>query len=130
MRNRSVPYDKLTPDHIPSAAAIVANRQSWTRGKTLTRKDVEDGTNTIVIREETHKEHSRTYGSGRNTPTQIKTDAKKLGKEFELDKAALEQPLKDDGHSPQKISAAFGKLNSMNESAGVYQKVGPFGDLA
>jgi RHS repeat-associated protein len=111
--------DGLTPDHIPSFAAIRANVERQL-GRPLTAAEaraLRDQTNAMVIRTQTHRQGSRTYG-GRNTPAQIQTDSLDLQAAFQADRAALRQRLIQDGHTPEAIDAAFQKLEQFNRQAG------------
>ncbi|MDR3638112.1 MAG: hypothetical protein P4L84_30180 [Isosphaeraceae bacterium] len=112
----------LTPDHIPSFAAIRANVERQL-GRPLTAAEaraLREQTNTIVIRTQTHQQGSRTYG-GRNTPAQIQTDSLDLQAAFRADQAALRQRLIQDGHTPEAVDAAFQQLDQLNRQAGRYQ---------
>jgi len=113
--------DGLTPDHIPSFAAVRANVERQL-GRPLTAAEARtlyDQTNTIVIRTPTHQQGSRTYG-GRNTAQQIQTDSQNLQSAFQADRAALRQRLIQDGHTPEAVDAAFQQLDQLNRQAGRY----------
>ena len=107
--------DKLTPDHIPSRAALVEQRQrqiydAYAKSKRLSREltekekralrltdaekaEIRDEALAIVKGEKFHRKVSRTFG-GRNTAEQIAEDAKDLSaavrKDFMTDLEALE----------------------------------------
>jgi hypothetical protein len=113
--------DGLTPDHIPSFAAIRADVERQL-GRQLTAAEaraLRNQTNTIVIPTESHKQVSRTY-AGRNTFQQIQADSQNLQRAFHLDRQALRQHLIDRGHSPQAVDGAFRLLDFLNREAGRY----------
>jgi len=113
--------DGLTPDHMPSGAAVRRSEQN-ALGRRLTRAEARqlyDDGNTIVIRGTTHAQSSRTYLS-RNTPARIAGDARNLGYAAQLDTRALQRALIRDGHSRHQVQRAFQRLHAANRADGVY----------
>jgi len=114
--------DRLTPDHIPSSAAVRRNIEVASR-RTLSpaqRRQLHDNaTNTIVIRSRTHAQSSRTY-LNRNTQAQVAGDARNLGYAAQLDMRALQRGLIRDGHSHHQVQRAFQRLHAANRRDGIY----------
>jgi len=113
--------DGLTPDHIPSFAAIRANIEAQT-GRQLRPEQLKtlyERTYAIVIRTQTHQQASRTYG-GRNTSEQVRADSQNLQRAVQLDRAAYRQRLIEQGHSPQAVDEAFRQLDQLNRQEGMY----------
>jgi uncharacterized protein YfcZ (UPF0381/DUF406 family) len=120
MAAKAVVGDNLTPDHIPSFAAV--KKFKITKGGSLTaaqETDLRNNTNTIVYSGTIHKDFSRTYG-GRNTDAQITADAKDLKAAFEADKAKVRPELVK-LYGAAKVDAAFTALNNLNIKSGLYQ---------
>jgi len=113
--------DGLTPDHVPSNAAVRSSVES-SRGQILSgaqRGQLNRRLNTIVIRSRTHETSSRTYGA-RNTQQQIATDARNLGRAAYQDLRALHRPLMRDGFSHSEVQRAFQRLHAANRTDGIY----------
>jgi len=113
--------DGLTPDHIPSFAAVRTHVESQI-GRPLTAaeaRQLRSETSTIIIDTDIHQQISRTYG-GRNSSTQIGADASDLGRAARLDEAAYQQALRDRGYSQRQINDAFAKLHEANRAKGYY----------
>lgn len=92
--------DGLSPDHIPSFAAIRTKFEA-DLGRPLTPTEatkLRNETNTLMIDTEIHQQASRTYG-GRNTTSQIAQDATDLGAAARRDQAALQQRLLNEGYT-------------------------------
>jgi hypothetical protein len=114
--------DDLTPDHVPSFAAIRTHVESQL-GRPLSAaeaRQLRNETSTIMIDTDIHQQVSRTYG-GRNSGTQIGADASDLGNAARLDEAAYSQALRDRGYSQRQINDAFTKLHEVNRAKGYYQ---------
>lgn len=120
LARRSV-KDGLTPDHIPSYAALRGKVESEL-GRKLTAaeaRQLRNSSNSMVVDTRLHQLISRTYG-GRNTQTQILQDAGNLGQAARLDLAAYEQSLLNAGYTQAQVSQAFSRLHNLNRSAGIY----------
>jgi hypothetical protein len=114
--------DGLTPDHIPSFAAVRKSVENDI-GRPLTpseARQLRNETNTLVIDTDLHQQVSATYG-GRNTPAQIEADAQDLGGAAMRDQRALQQALIERGYSPQQVLRAFEKLHAANRARGLYR---------
>lgn len=113
--------DGMTPDHIPSFAAVRQHMENQL-GRRLTDQEatqLRNSTQTIMIDTQMHQQISRTYG-GRNTPQQIAADAANLGAAARADQAAYNQALLNAGYTQQQIDAAFNQLHQANQNAGLY----------
>lgn len=120
MARRSV-KDGLTPDHIPSYAAVRTRVESEL-GRKLTAAEarkLRSNSNSIVVDTRLHQQVSRTYG-GRNSPGQILQDSRNLGQAARLDQAAYQQSLLNSGYTQSQISDAFSRLHNLNRIAGLY----------
>lgn len=112
--------DKITPDHQPSAASLLAAREAEimaAEGRHLTRaeaKAVYDAGASMAIPENVHREFSRTYG-GRNTADQIALDSKNGRRAAALDQVRLRQALVDKGFDADAVDAAFKLRDRLNE---------------
>jgi hypothetical protein len=121
MAAKAVVGDNLTPDHIPSFAAVKKFKEKI-KGGALTGAEetkLRNDTNTIVYSGTIHKDFSRTYG-GRNTNTQITSDASNLKGAFAADKAKIRPELVK-LYGETKVDAAFTALNNLNIKSGLYQ---------
>ena len=113
--------DGMTPDHIPSFAALKKNLENKL-GRQL--DDVEaaslrnEGTS-LLYETSLHQQFSRTYG-GRNSISQIADDAQDLFKAAQKDMDALRKPLKESGMSDADIEKAFELIHEMNRKKGLY----------
>jgi hypothetical protein len=127
-----VKSDNLTPDHIPSGAAVI--RAVTIRDQKLDpnapetdKKIPVSGTsnptylsaNTIVYDTDLHKDYSRTY-LNRNNPAQIKADAADLKVAFSKDVAII-RPYLIKKYDVAKVDAAFKKLDDLNKASGLYK---------
>lgn len=113
--------DGLSPDHIPSFAAIRTQIETKL-GRPLTAveaRQLRNETTAIVIDTDIHQAASATYG-GRNLPAQIAADAADLGKAAQRDQAALQQALQDRGYSRSRVNDAFEQLHQANKNKGLY----------
>lgn len=112
--------DGLTGDHQPSGAAVKELiRESLHSVLTgpLTRamaKNAYKKAITIVMKDAWHKAKSRTYG-GRNTPDQIKADAKDLALAAEKDWQETAIALEAEGFSTTEIEAIWDGLCEARE---------------
>jgi hypothetical protein len=114
--------DGLTPDHIPSFAAVRASMEQQF-GRPLEPFEVtqlRNNTNALVVDTALHQELSVTYG-GRNTPAQIANDSINLRAAAERDLSAYTQRLLDSGYSPQAVQNAAQALHDANVKAGLYK---------
>ena len=113
--------DGMTPDHIPSFAALKKNLERKL-GKEL--NDIEaaslrnQGTS-LLYETSLHQQFSRTYG-GRNSASQIAEDAQDLFKAAQKDMDAIRNPLKDSGMSEVNIEKSFELIHEMNRKKGLY----------
>jgi hypothetical protein len=120
MRRRSV-KDGMTPDHIPSFAAIKKVLET-NLGRKLTEDEarhLRDTTNTLVYSTRLHQQFSRTYG-GRNNPTQILQDSQNLQRAFIEDMERIRSILIKSGYTPKQVDAAFQNLDALNKALGLY----------
>src|SRR5690606_20582819 len=95
--------DGLTPDHIPSYAAV--ERALKDADIDLPREQLEalrKNTNCVVVKTCDHQSFSRTYG-GRNSSNQIKTDAQDLYRAAEADLNTWEPIWRENGWTDSKI---------------------------
>jgi uncharacterized protein YfcZ (UPF0381/DUF406 family) len=121
MTAKAVVGDNLTPDHIPSFAAVKKFKEKI-KGGALTGAEetkLRNETNTIVYSGTLHKDFSRTY-AGRNNDAQITADAKDLKAAFAADKAKIRPELVK-VYDAAKVDAAFTALNNLNIKSGLYQ---------
>jgi hypothetical protein len=127
---RGVTGDKLTGDHIPSRAALFENaleaekaklgRDLTAVEKKLLNKRINDEGITVVLKDTTHAELSRTY-AGRNTAAQIAEDAKDLGKAFGKDAEAILKGLYDDRKLTNEVVGAYLEAYRRNVRKGVFE---------
>ncbi len=139
--------DQMTPDHIPSGAAVVvacylsdgnteASIPSPISSLYQTSSNpyyhVYQKANTIVYDTTIHQKSSPTYGA-RNSREKIIGDAKNLKTAFTNDKAVVataitgSQKTRDSNNKPtdtlvtsQEVETAFTQLNNLNTTAGIY----------
>jgi len=108
--------DRITPDHQPSAAAIIANREAI-EGRALTaaekRQVYREGT-ALALPEDIHRTASRSF-AGRNTSSQIQGDSVNLPRGAGLDQAALRDRLVEAGYDVDAVDAAFRLRDRLNE---------------
>jgi hypothetical protein len=113
--------DDLTPDHVPSFAAI-RTRAERDLDRFLTDQEwdaLRRNTNTVAIDTDIHQEFSRTYG-GRNNPDQILQDSRDLEGAANRDMDALRPHLLNRGYTPRQIDDAFVRLHQLNRARGLY----------
>ncbi len=118
---KAEPGDDLTPDHIPSRAAIQKAREAQL-GRKLTKEEanqLKQNTNTISVRTDIHKA-GPTY-KGNNTAAQVEEDATDLGKAARRDTDALLKNAKDQGADVKKAQEAVDKLHELNRNNGLYK---------
>ena len=113
--------DNMTPDHIPSAAAIKKFLENKL-GRALTKEEASklhgDGT-TLLYETSIHQKHSRTYG-GRNSSDQIIKDASDLFEAANQDMEAIKGVLIESGVSEKDVNAAFERIHEKNRNLGLY----------
>lgn len=121
LTRRGVVGDGLTPDHIPSFAAVrtAIEQRVGRRLTTLELRDLRNDTHCLVICESTHRSASRTYG-GRNTASQIAQDARDLGIAAYADTSTLRTHLLRQGLDAGKVDSAIAELHRLNRAAGWY----------
>ena len=113
--------DKMTPDHIPSFAALKKYLENKL-GRKLRPHEITQYYNdatTILYETSLHQKYSRTYG-GRNTAEQIAEDAQDLYKAAQKDMETLKKHLLDSGASESDIEKAFELIHEMNRKKGLY----------
>ncbi|QEM80900.2 DUF637 domain-containing protein [Halomonas binhaiensis] len=114
LASRSV-KDGMTPDHIPSFAATkqaVSDAELDLSDAQL--RALKNNTNCVVVRTCDHQSFSRTYG-GRNSQTQIQTDAQDLYKAAEADLDTWEPVWRKNGWSDADIANARRKVHEYNK---------------
>ena len=114
--------DGLTPDHIPSFAAIRESIENQI-GRKLTPtqlRELRNETTSIVYDTVMHQQHSRTYG-GRNNRAQIASDALNLRGAAELDMRQIRPHLIEGGMAPDEIERAFAAIHDANVANGLYK---------
>lgn len=125
MAARAVVGDNLTPDHIPSFAAIKKYREKVQGGAITGAAEtaLRNSTNTIVYSGTIHQKFSRTYG-GRNTEAQIAADGKdanSLKAAFVKDRDTVRPELIKSGLKAADVDKAFADLDALNKKIGLYQ---------
>ncbi|MDJ0662338.1 MAG: hypothetical protein QNJ42_23055 [Crocosphaera sp.] len=120
-KGRGVVGDRLTGDHIPSRAALVAAEEAKLGRKLkpaeLTR--IRDEGVTVVLKGTTHQKLSRTY-AGRNTKGQIAIDAQDLGKAFSQDAKAILDGLHAENKLTHEIVGAYLEAYRQNVRKGLF----------
>lgn len=126
MSAKAVTGDGLTPDHIPSFAAVREFRAK-ARGRDFTAAEeaqLRRDTNTIVYPGKIHETFSRTFtwknNEKINGKTRYELDAQNLKAAFAADKAAVRPELVKI-YGAAKVDAAFDALNKLNIQSGLYQ---------
>lgn len=113
--------DKMTPDHIPSSAALNKYMEKKL-GRPLTKNEAKElhqkGT-TMLYETKLHQQLSRTYG-GRNTKAQINADANDLYLAAKKDMDALRAPLLESGVSADEITRTFDLIHELNRALNIY----------
>ena len=112
----AVTGDKLTPDHIPSFAAVKKAVENGL-GKDLTKAQSDDLrriTTSIVIPEEMHKVFSETF-KGRNGTQRVLNDAMNLRAAAESNMNAIRPGLLKKGYSNDQIESMFNAVRVANE---------------
>lgn len=111
--------DNLEHDHIPSSAALIKAEETRL-GRTLTRQEqrqIRDSGTTIEVPKGVHAQ-SDTF-RGKNTQTQISSDASNLGAAANRDYATTRANLIAAGHSAQDVDAALDRARAMNKAKGI-----------
>lgn len=112
----AVTGDKLTPDHIPSFAAVKKEVENGL-GKDLTKAQSDDLrriTTSIVIPEEMHQVFSETF-KGRNGTQRVLNDAMNLRAAAESNMNAIRPELLKKGCSNDQIESMFNAVRVANE---------------
>ncbi len=121
LTDRSVSFDALQNDHIPSYAACKAaveralKRQLTSDEAANLRRNL----NALTEPDAVHRGFSRTYG-GRNNAEQILLDSQNLAAAAKKDMADLRQPLIKSGQKAADVDLALQKIDQANRAAGVY----------
>lgn len=113
---KAIVGDKLTPDHIPSFAAVAKAVENAT-GKGLSRSQrnkIRRITTTLVIPESVHENFSQTF-KGRNGKARVLKDAMNLRAAAESNFKALRPGLIKEGLTNKQIDAAFEAVRKQNE---------------
>lgn len=112
--------DGLTPDHIPSIAAVTQTfERTFGPMQLVERSALRRATPTIAIPSNVHVSSSRTYG-GRNTVAQILADSHDLANANKLDRMAYQQALRQQGYTQRQIDDAFNELERLHKAYGMY----------
>jgi filamentous hemagglutinin len=114
--------DGLTPDHIPSFAAIVKNIEV-SSGIKLTEEQKTSlrlNTNCLVYSTCTQQQESRNYG-GRNNPTQIEQDSQDLRAAALRDIENIRGSLINQGYNAEDVDRSFQQLLDLNKKAGIHE---------
>ncbi|WP_333682213.1 hypothetical protein [Dyella sp.] len=115
--------DGMTPDHIPSYAAVKANIEAQA-GRRLTDEQKkllrEKSTTTVIVDTTAHQKLSATYG-GRNTPEQITRDASNLREAATRDFERYRVDLRSKGYSDSQIDATLRAIHDQNVKNGIYK---------
>lgn len=107
--------DGLTPDHIPSFAAVKeALRQLGVELTDVELKALRNNTNCVVVKTCSHLTDSRTFG-GRNNPEKIKLDGADLYKAAEADIDTWVPVWKSEGWSASKIDKTRREVHELNK---------------
>lgn len=113
--------DGLTPDHVPSFAAVRAYVEAK-NGVRLTEEQANQlrrSTTTVVIESDLHVSESRTYG-GRNTQAQISSDSMDLRRAANMDLERYRPQLELKGYTVKQIDAIFNQVHQSNQKKGLY----------
>jgi hypothetical protein len=118
--------DKLTPDHIPSRAAIVeaeknalraaGRKEPWTLAEKARFKQLRNEGTSIVTKHKVHKA-GRTHG-GKNVQAQIKMDAMDLGEAARKDIDAVLAHLHKTNELTPDLVGSYLKLYTKNVATG------------
>ncbi len=124
--------DGLTPDHIPSGAAVIRaitirdqklDPNSPDTDKKIPASGKSNPTylsaNAIIYDTDLHVSYSRTYLS-RNNPAKIKADAADLKAAFKNDVDTI-RPYLIKKYKASDVDAAFIKLDNLNKASGLYK---------
>jgi filamentous hemagglutinin len=120
LRGRAVTGDDLTPDHIPSYAALKKAKEIQ-YGRKLTpaeAKAVRDEANAMMVRTKLHQE-GRTFG-GKNTEAKITEDACDLGCAAEKDTAQHLKSLESEPDRLGQAAKAAEELRKRNKDSGIH----------
>ncbi|WP_236218699.1 two-partner secretion domain-containing protein [Pseudomonas rhodesiae] len=107
--------DGLTPDHIPSFAAVKESlRQMGVELTDAELKALRNNTNCVVVKTCSHMADSRTFG-GRNNSEKIKLDGSDLYKAAEADIDTWMPVWKNEGWSASKIDNTRNQIHELNK---------------
>jgi filamentous hemagglutinin len=107
--------DGLTPDHIPSFAAVKdALRQLGVELTDAELKALRNSTNCVVVKTCSHMADSRTFG-GRNSQEKIKSDGSDLYKAAEADINTWVPVWRSEGWSVSKIEKTREEIHGLNK---------------
>ncbi|MFY2556571.1 RHS repeat-associated core domain-containing protein [Corallococcus terminator] len=121
---RSVPYDQLQNDHIPSFAACreAVEKKMGRELEDDEARALKNYLTSISEPDDVHRQISRTYG-GKNNADQIAMDAGDLREAARKDMAAIREELaSQSGKSLEEVDAAFTQLDARNEDIGLYEE--------
>ena len=108
--------DGLTPDHIPSFAAVKESlRQMGVELTDAELRALRNNTNCVVVKTCSHMADSRTFG-GRNSPEKIKLDGSDLYKAAEADIDTWMPVWKNEGWSASKIENTRNQIHELNKN--------------
>lgn len=119
LKAREVVGGNLEHDHIPSFTAIRRAKENE-RGRKLTpaeEKNLYNNATAIEVPKDVHQTFP-TYG-GKNTPSQVKQDAKDLCGAECRDTYALRKNMIEKGYGPKLVDDAIKQLKEKNHQAGV-----------
>lgn len=109
--------DGMTPDHIPSFAAVRENlRRNGVDVDSLSDADIRalrNNTNCVVVKTCDHQSFSRTYG-GRNNQAQVQLDAQDLRRAADADLDSWEPVWRQNGWSESDIATARREVHEYN----------------
>ena len=113
--------DKMSPDHIPSFAAVKANVEKKLKRKLKVEeaRKLRNATTTVLYSTKMHMKYSETFG-GRNTPERIAKDAKDLRSAVERNIQALKARWIAAGYTTDTIEKMRQDIHSHNEALGLY----------
>lgn len=114
--------DGLTPDHIPSFAAVKESlRQMGVELTDVELKALRNNTNCVIVKTCSHMTESRTFG-GRNNSEKVRLDGSNLYKAAEADIDTWVPVWKSEGWSASKIKNTRKELHEANEK--LFQEIG------
>ncbi|WNV87851.1 hypothetical protein [Umezawaea sp. Da 62-37] len=119
LKRREKVGDNLEHDHIPSSAAL-KKAEEKRLGRKLTSKELAEIHRQGAAIEIPNKVHAKsdTY-RGKNTKSQIDSDAADLSAAAKRDYETTRKNLIADGHSPADVDAALDKMKALNKAKGI-----------